>query len=585
MIVPMKKITVIVQEKDADSAVTGLRTLGVLHVEHQKAPSGKDMGELQDNIALINQAIGVLSEPEFFQGKTQSSKELSDWKLIAYHIIDLRKRYEQLKEYSITLKNMISQWEPWGDFDPQAIKDLNEKNIYLRLFQIPIKEVKNLPANVTVKKISGLAGMANCAVISREKVEIPFKELNVPKMGLAKARVRLTEDIRVAGSIKNEIKKHASYLESFSKTIKLLEKELELYQARTGMGQVGNIMYLNGYAPSGAVKALLGTAKKEKWAIAVSDPSEEDNVPTLIRNPAWVDVINPVFRLLEIIPGYRELDISPLFLCFLSLFFGMIIGDAGYGAAYFLLAFWLHKKFRAKLKDTRIFFLIYLFSACAIFWGLLTGTVFGQEWFLKAGLKPFIPILNDTKFLQAFCFFLGALHLTLAHGWQAARKLPSLAAFADIGWILVLWVAFFLAKTLILNDPFPKQGKWLIISGVSLVVLFSSPQKNIFKMIGQGFGVLALSLVNSFTDVVSYVRLFAVGLAGVAIADTVNSLAAGLGGGNNLAGFMVLFIGHAINIVLGPLSVLVHGIRLNVLEFSGHAGLSWSGVAYQPLKD
>jgi len=104
-------------------------------------------------------------------------------------------------------------------------------------------------------------------------------------------------------------------------------------------------------------------------------------------------------------------------------------------------------------------------------------------------------------------------------------------------------------------------------------------------MIGQGLGAVALSLVNNFTDVVSYVRLFAVGLAGVAIADTVNSLAVGLGGGNNLGGFTVLFIGHAINIVLGPMSVLVHGIRLNVLEFSGHAGLSWSGVGYKPLQE
>jgi V/A-type H+-transporting ATPase subunit I len=427
--------------------------------------------------------------------------------------------------------------------------------------------------------------MANCAVISREKVEILFKELNLPKMGLKKMQARLAENTRVIETIKQEIIKHCSYLEGLRSQARLLEKKLELYQARTGMGRVGSIVYLTGYSPGDRVDTLSGMAKKEKWGMMVNDPSEEDQAPTLIRNPRWVEIIQPVFKLLGIIPGYRELDISPLFLIFLSLFFGMIIGDAGYGAVYFILAFWLHKKFRAKFKDNRIFFLIYLFSACAIFWGLLTGTVFGQEWFLKAGLKPFIPILNDTRFLQAFCFFLGALHLTLAHGWQAARKLPSLAAFADIGWILVLWAAFFLAKNLILNDPFPKQGKWLIIAGLALVILCSSPQKNIFKMAGQGLGAVALSLVNNFTDVVSYVRLFAVGLAGVAIADTVNSLAAGLGGGNNLAGFMVLFIGHAINIVLGPMSVLVHGIRLNVLEFSGHAGLSWSGVGYKPLQE
>jgi V/A-type H+-transporting ATPase subunit I len=213
----------------------------------------------------------------------------------------------------------------------------------------------------------------------------------------------------------------------------------------------------------------------------------------------------------------------------------------------------------------------------------LTGTVFGQQWYLEAGFKPLMPVLNDTKFLQAFCFFLGAFHLSLAHLWQAGRKTPSITALSDVGWICILWAAFFLAKTLILNDPFPYFGKGLIITGLGLVILCTSPQRNIFKMVGNGLATVALSLVNNFTDVVSYIRLFAVGLAGIAISDTINSLAAGFGPG--IVSVLIISLGHTINIVLGPLSVLVHGIRLNVLEFSGHAGLSWSGVAYKPLKE
>jgi V/A-type H+-transporting ATPase subunit I len=91
--------------------------------------------------------------------------------------------------------------------------------------------------------------------------------------------------------------------------------------------------------------------------------------------------------------------------------------------------------------------------------------------------------------------------------------------------------------------------------------------------------------VNNFTDVVSYIRLFAVGLATVAIADTVNTLAASAGGGNWLISAPILLVGHTINFVLGPVGVLVHGVRLNVLEFSSHIGVSWSGSKYQPLKE
>jgi len=166
-------------------------------------------------------------------------------------------------------------------------------------------------------------------------------------------------------------------------------------------------------------------------------------------------------------------------------------------------------------------------------------------------------------------------------------KLPSLSALAEFGWVGILWSAFLFAKMLILGEPLPSFAQWILLSGISLVVLFTDPRKNIFKGIGSGLGALALSLMNNFTDVVSYVRLFAVGMAGLAIAETCNIMAASLGGGSFIlaaGSVLILIIGHGLNIVLCPMSVLVHGVRLNVLEFSGHASVTWSGQAYKPLK-
>jgi V/A-type H+-transporting ATPase subunit I len=255
---------------------------------------------------------------------------------------------------------------------------------------------------------------------------------------------------------------------------------------------------------------------------------------------------------------------------------------------YGVIALLLQKKARQKNQDTNIFFLFYILSGCAIIWGLLTGTFFGQEWFLKAGYKPLIPALSDARNVQRFCFFLGALHLSIAHAWRLVLKMPSLSALADVGWIGIIWAAFFVARMLILGDPYPFFGKWLIIAGVSLVILFTNPQKNILKTVAEGLGTLALSLMNSFTDVVSYIRLFAVGLAGVKIADAFNAMATMIGWGNMFAiaaAALVAVIGNAMGIILGPVSVLVHGVRLNVLEFSGHANVSWSGLGYKPLKE
>ncbi|MBU0548144.1 MAG: hypothetical protein KKH57_05245, partial [Candidatus Omnitrophica bacterium] len=234
-----------------------------------------------------------------------------------------------------------------------------------------------------------------------------------------------------------------------------------------------------------------------------------------------------------------------------------------------------------------VFFLFYILSFCAIIWGLLTGTFFGQQWLSNLGVKPLLPVLHNAAFLQALCFFIGALHLSLAHGWRAILKAPALIFLAEVGWILVIWAVFFLAKSLLLSDAFPLFVNRLIVAGLILVLFFTNPQKNIFKTIGAGLCKIALSLVNNFTDVVSYIRLFAVGLATVAIADAFNAMAIGIiKKGDFLTIFiaaLVIVCGHALNIILGPMSVLVHGVRLNVLEFCSHANVAWDGFAYKPF--
>ena len=587
MIVPMKKATIIVQSKDSDATVASIRSLGMLHVEHEKAPKAENIATLKEQIELVSRATRILSRLEFSDatGKIQQ-KEANDWKFTSRHIIDCDKRLNQLQDYSRRLKGGISQWQEWGDFDPAAMQNLSKKNVYIRLFQVPVRDIKKFPSGVIVKIVSKSKGLARCVVISQKRIDIPFKEVNLPKMSLAKMRSRLTENNRCIDLIREEIRKHNTYLKCLAEQRKSLGKDLEFQEAVSGMGQSENIDYIKGYIPVDATESLLATAKKEKWGITISDPGDDDSVPTMIRNPKWVSIINPVFKAIEVIPGYRELDISLWFLVFLSIFFGMLIGDAGYGIIFLLLTMIFKEKFAKKLKENSVFNLLYLFGFCAIGWGVLSGTFFGQAW-LPQWVKPVLPILRDDKVVQTLCFFLGALHLSIGHLWRAIRKLPSLLALSDIGWVCVLWGAFFLARTLILGEAMPVGVKWFFIVGPILVVLFTASKRNIFKRIGAGTGNLLLNLVNSFTDVVSYIRLFAVGLATVAVADAFNKMAMNVGFNSVVSGTItvfILFLGHTLNIVLGPMSVLVHGVRLNVLEFCNHVDIKWSGFAYRPLR-
>ena len=583
----MKKVAVIVQSKDARDTMGHLRSLGVVHLEHQQAPTGKDVTVINDDIALVEQVVNILSAEEFsVKFPMEIEKQYKDWKLISHHIIDLSKRFNQLKEYSITLKNKISYWQEWGDFNPETITALAKKEIFVRLYDIPKREIKKLPSDCIVKVVSTIRGVSHSVIISRRKIQILFREITLPNLGLDKMRQRLSEDSKAMDLIRTEACKHGCYLETLQQIKRSLEKDLEFQQALNGMGQSKNIAYLTGFVPYDAVDLLQEISERKKWGLMINDPGDEDIVPTLIRNPKWVSIISPIFKVIEIVPGYRELDISLWFLVFLSVFFGMLIGDAAYGLIFFMLTFWAQRKWGRRIKERSVFILLYLFSLCAIGWGVLSGTFFGQEW-LPGFVKPIIPALRNDKSVQALCFFIGALHLSIGHLWRFIVKLPSFMALAEAGWIVILWGFFLLAKDFILGETWWPIWLWFVITGSILVILFTSFKKNIFKGIGVGFGNLLLNIVNSFTDVVSYIRLFAVGLATVAVADSFNKMAMEVGFGSVAAGALavfVLFLGHTLNIILGPMSVLVHGVRLNVLEFCNHIDIKWSGFAYKPLR-
>ncbi len=589
MIVPMKKVTVIVLFPDAQSAVKDLRKLGVVHVEHLQITPDKGITTLQEEIALVNSAQEVLAHNGPALEKTHQERlNLEDWRTAARHAIDLGKRFEQLEAYARTLRASICEWEKWGDFDPRQFSILSAQGVHAALYQVPVKELQQFPEGYVVETVFISAGFAHCLVVAQEKIELPFKQISLPKQGLSEMQKRLSENTGVMAALKEQIKEQAHFYQPLLGIKKGLEKELELQRAIKGMGQEGSLAYLTGYVPSDALAQLSREARHNQWGMVTEEPSEDDVVPTLLRAPRWVALINPVLRLLEVLPGYHELDVSLLFFIFFSLFFGILIGDAGYGAVYALLTWWLQRKFSHKMKDQSVFFLLYVLSFCAITWGLLVGSFFGQQWCANLGFKPLVPALNDSKTMQAFCFFLGALHLSIAHCWRAILKTPSLTALVDVGWIGVLWSAFFFARMLILGEALPGFVMSLLWGGIALVILFTNPQRNMFKGVGEGLGAVALSLMNNFTDVVSYVRLFAVGLAGLAIADTANLMAGSVNGTGvpaAIARVFILVIGHSLNILLGPVSVLVHGVRLNVLEFSGHASITWSGVAYKPLRE
>jgi V/A-type H+-transporting ATPase subunit I len=176
----------------------------------------------------------------------------------------------------------------------------------------------------------------------------------------------------------------------------------------------------------------------------------------------------------------------------------------------------------------------------------------------------------------------------VAHGWNAVRQWPGIACIGQLGWIGITWVMYFVARYLVLGAdsyPLPSFCGWLFGASLAAVILFMTPWRRL-RHEYTGHIMLPLTVIGCFGDVVSYLRLYLVNSAAVTLILALNELAVGKGIRGAWAGLgaaLILFAAHALNILLSALAVLVHGIRLNALEFSSHLGIQWSGVPFVPF--
>ena len=312
-------------------------------------------------------------------------------------------------------------------------------------------------------------------------------------------------------------------------------------------------------------------------------PEPTEQVPTLLRLSRWVKSIGVLFNVLRIAPAYWETDVSWAFLVFFTLFVGLLVGDAGYGLMVLALAVLLTVRARGVRSDAVV--LLYVLSLSVILFGALGGSWLGME-----NLPPFLEALQVDWFseqcnVMELCFLIGAVHMTLAHVWTAVVEFPRLSFLAQIGWVAIVWSMFFAARSLVLGRPFPGLIIYVLAAGVALVAAFLMPPSRMRQHLME-YVLLPLTLVGFFVDVISYVRLFAVGVATLAVSQSFNGMAASIGYDSvpsAIFAVIVLIFGHSLNLALCLLAVLVHGVRLNTLEFSAHKGLSWSGFAFRPF--
>lgn len=633
MIVPMKKISLITLEGKKEETLKKLRSLGIVHIEISEVTNEK-ISEYTEKTALLNRAIfaiGKNKSPE--QQIVEPQKALE----IAREIDTFLEEKNLFLSSRVTLIGELERLKSWGDIDVDSIEELQSKGVEVALYEVPKSVYNGLPDSLKTIKLSTTKSTVRFLLrkfSDNEEAVLSEYQLTLPKISTEEMREKISQMNERIVEIDKQISAYACYTESIKKAIADLEKRIEFETYRAGMEsqELSNdesktvaVAHFKGYIEAERLDSLKKAASENSWGLYIEDPCEEDNVPTKLKNNKFVSLIYPLTDFLGTVPGYFEYDISGWFLAFILIFFGIIFGDGGYGLLISAaVAVPIIKSLIAKKPVSPTFLLIGLFGLSTILWGTLTCTWFGltpeqlPQW-LKALSVPVISNVYADKIwypfwtngtaglttaqnLQILCFVFALVQLTVAHIKCAIRNRKSLKVIGDIGAAIELIGMFYLVLSFVVNGEVFSFG--LIINGIpvgSIAIAFvaigfvlsfifanyeGSVIKSILSSLTNIVSVL-LGIFNLFSDIVSYIRLWAVGLAGAAISATVNELAGPLLGNFMfmILAIILLVFGHGLNMILNVLSVIVHGIRLNTLEFSSHLGMTWSGYKFKPFEE
>ncbi len=637
MIVPMKKASLIIMGDKKAEALKKLRKLGIVHIEISEG-SGEGLAKLQQQLSLLESCL-------FSVGKSKKTEKkqatLEEALAVANAVASLEEEKKKCQTERISINEELERLKDWGDVDPTVIDELANKGLEVSFYSMPKAEYEALGDSITTVKLnkdrSSVKFLLRDSDMSNNKdiiASISTYRLEIPQSSTKDMRQRISELAERMQSIDKQIASYVCYVDSIKKAISDIEKKIEFETYATGMAgetistdgeKAVSVAYFTGYVEAERIGDLKKSAAENNWALIVDDPTEEDNVPTKLKNNKFVSLIYPLTDFLGTVPGYFEYDISGWFLAFILIFFGIIFGDGGYGllicaAATVLIIASLVKKKRV----APAFLLVGLFGLSTVVWGTLTCTWFGLPaqqlpiWLQKISV-PFISNVYADKIwypfwtngeaglttaqnLQIFCFTLALIQLTVAHIKGVVRNIRSVKMLGDVGSILQLFGIYYLVLSLVVNGAVFSFGLklWGIPVGIVSIVMigvgfclsfvFSNYNGSIIKSIlasVKNIVSVLLGVVNVFSDIVSYIRLWAVGLAGAAISATVNELAGPMLG-NFLFMIVAIFLlvfGHGLNMILNVLSVIVHGIRLNTLEFSSHLDMSWSGHKFKPFEE
>ncbi|HBE71222.1 MAG TPA: V-type ATP synthase subunit I [Planctomycetaceae bacterium] len=590
-IVKLDKLTLFGTTSQKDAALAGLQELGCLHLIPLDGSSARSPKLVSTK---SREALSYLDSSPQLRRPARPGTQYSREQLVE-EVLSLKRRRQDLVDERDDLKEAIEALEPWGDFQLPSREVLAGQQLWF--YVIPNRRIEELPNN-GAWAIANSDGQSSFVVaIGSSPSVLPFRNVQLDDRSLSHLRGRLDD-------VEHELDDLYWQRVTLSRWRKQLRNDLDQADDRAAQLAAASVaadreglFALQGWVPRRAVKDVKAFCELGSLALTIEPPTESDRPPTLLNNPQRVAGAEGCVTF-YITPGYHAWDPTAVVFFSFSLFFAMIIADAGYGLllGIGLALFW--RSLGKNPQGRRFRGLAVGLISFTVVYGMLVGSYFGVEPFVGSWLDHLRiriggqPMMENQNAMMTLSVAIGVAHLALANlisAWQARRSLRCLGHF---GWSISMIAGFLVgAGTLLEISQLTAIGIPGLYLGGVCILLFSStrplltinPKTHALRLMD---GIMQIpNLSKAFGDVLSYLRLFALGLASAQLAITFNDLATKTfhsGGAGVALALLIIIVGHSINFLLGLMGGVVHGLRLNCIEFFNWS-LQEEGYPFQPF--
>ncbi|MDG5814623.1 V-type ATPase 116kDa subunit family protein [Chitinispirillales bacterium ANBcel5] len=632
MIVKMKRMDLLLYHKEREKFLDDLGKLGVVHITEAQESDSPKVQELRGVGHLSVRVIDTLKKIQKEKDLQVDQVKEGDAKEILFRFEELETQKEKIEQDIENLLKDKETLEPWGNFDHQKVNKLKEVGVKIRFYTMSDKLFEQIDRKeYPVEEINRIDSTVYFIAIENGGViEIPqSEEVHLPALSLKQVEENIAKLVKERKRVEQSIEKMVNRIELLEKFRVDTFNQYQFEKARLSLKREakGRMLSLSGWFPSDKEKELRNYVNRHPAYVSIRDPKEDEDVPVKLRNRSFPTLFEPILGLYSL-PTYNELDLTPFIAPFFAIFFGLCLGDAGYGMVLTVLAIYAGMKVKPKLKP---FMKLGVFLGLSTFVsGVLLNTFFGMTIFggpgieesalFPVGVQYFAPLsaqvgpAGQVFPAMSLALVVGAVQLLFGIGLQSYMKIKYsgiAAGLQPISTILIMLGAFVWSAhadllglgigeftvgpvemgAFLISVP-QRVGQGLTIFGLIGILLFNNIEKKFILRPLTGLWELYNLITGTLQNLLSYLRLFALGLAGGLLGGAFNQIAFLFITDNGeinyaswglIATILVLVFGHGLNLALSAMGAFVHPLRLTFVEFYGAVGYKGGSKPFIPF--